>query len=319
MPFLIIIPSVVGILLLIFLGILFSVYLKVFHNKKRPKIHDPYRGLASEYLEGMRDVIRMQIDELSTHPCEEIACKSYDRLRLFGRFFKGGDSSPVVIMFHGYRGSSDTELSGAALLMLSHGLNVIVADQRAHGRSTGGTVSFGVKERRDVKSWTEYVKERFGGEKEIFLYGISMGGATALMASELLSDSRVCGIVADCPFSSPKEIIERVMQNRGLNPKRVYPVVYLAALVFARFRLDASTAERAVKNTDIPILLIHGKSDGFVPPEMSEKIKDAAASDTELFLVEGAGHGASFATAKEGYVFTVLSFIDKYRSKGETK
>lgn len=315
MPFLIIIPVC---LVILFFGLLFYIYLNVFHNKKRPKVHDPYAGLKSEYLEGMRDVIRVQIDELSTHPCEEIACKAYDGTRLFARFYEGKEGMPTVIMFHGYRGASDTETSGAALMAIAHGLGVLTVDQRAHGRSAGGTVTFGIKERRDVISWVDCLKGRFGEGHGIFLYGISMGAATVLMASEFLANRGVLGIIADCPFSSGKDIITRVMQNRGLNPKRVYPFVYLAAAVFGRFRLDATTAVEAVKNTDIPILLIHGALDNFVPPEMSEKIKSAAKC-AELYLVEGAGHGASFATAKENYVYKVLSFVDKYTKKGENE
>ena len=315
MPFLIIIPAL---LVLLLLGLLFSIYLKVFHNKRRPKVHDAYAGLKSEYLEGMRDVIRAHIDELSTYPCEKIEQRAYDKTRLFARLYQGKEGMPTVIMFHGYRGASDTEMSGAALMSIAHGLGVLIVDQRAHGRSAGGTVSFGIKERRDVLTWVNYLTGRFGKGHEIFLYGISMGAATVLMASELLSHATVRGIIADCPFSTGKDIITRVMQNRGLNPKRVYPFVYLAALVFGRFRLNGCSSVSAVGNTDIPILLIHGKSDNFVPFEMSEKIK-SAAKNAELYPVEGAGHGASFAVAKENYVYKVLSFIDKYTQKGENE
>lgn len=299
-------------------GTTLYVYLNVFHNKKRNAVIDPYAGLASEFLEGMRDVIRVQIDDIAAYPCEEIRVSSYDKLSLHARFYKGEEGKPIVIMMHGYKGSSYTELSGAALMMLSHGLGVLVADERSHGQSEGNTISFGIKERRDCVSWVNYLKGRFGKECRVVLYGISMGAASVLMASELLSRETVKAIVADCPYSSPEGIIKRVMKNRGLPPRTVYPVVALSALVWGRFRLGASRPDRAVANTEIPILLIHGENDNFVPRSMSESIKDAALAECILATVKGAGHGQCFAVWGEEYVKTVLSFIDNHTdSKGD--
>lgn len=301
-----------ALLVVVVCAVTLYIYLNVFHNKKRPVITDPYAGLASEFLEGMRDVIRIQIDDLSAYPCEEIRVPSYDGLSLHARFYAADEKKPVAILMHGYKGSSYTELSGAALMMLSHGLSVIVADERSHGQSEGGTITFGIKERHDCVSWVEYVKARFGENRAVVLYGISMGAASVLMASELLSRDSVKAIVADCPYSSPEGIIKRVMKNRGLPPRAVYPAVVLSALVWGRFRLGASRPDKAVKNTDIPILLIHGENDNFVPPSMSEDIKRAAASECILASVEGAAHGQCFAVWGEEYVKTVLSFIDSH-------
>ena len=172
------------------------------------------------------------------------------------------------------------------------------------------TVSFGIKERFDCAAWAKYVKERFGEEKKTVFYGISMGAASAIMSCGLPLASNVCAVVADCPYSEPSAIIKRVLKNRGLSPKTVYPLVYLAALVFGRFRLDASSPLVAAEGAKIPVLLIHGDADDFVPHSMSEAIRDRATKTCQLFTVEGARHGASFATAKEKYVREVLSFID---------
>lgn len=313
MPFLIIIPLVLAAMLL---GVTYYIYLSVFHNKKRSAPTDPYAGLKSKYLEGMREVIKRGIDDLSAYPCEEITVKSHDGLTLHARLYRGDKEKPAAIMLHGYRGSSYTELSGAALLFLSHGHSVIVTDLRAHGESCGSTVTFGIKESRDCLTWVNFGKEQLG-YKRFILYGISMGAASVLTASCLLRRSEVAAIIADCPFSSPRDIIMRVMKNRGLPPRALYPLVYLAALVFGRFRLNAASAVDAVKRTEIPILLIHGEDDRFVPCDMSQKIKAASASRTELFTVKGAGHGASFVTGKEEYVRAVLSFTDKYTEENE--
>lgn len=289
---------------------LYVVYRNIFYNPKPPREADPYRGLDSKYLDGMRDVIREQIDALGAYPCEEIRVRSHGKT-LFGRYYHGEGQGPVAIFFHGYKGSSYTELSGAALLALSHGNSALVVDHRAHGKSSGRTVSFGIKERLDVVTWVRYIKNRFNGKRGCTLFGISMGGASVLMASELLTaDDGVRCIIADCPFSSPEGIIRRVLGNRGL-PPRLYGVIALSAVLIGHFRLGASTAKDAVGSTEIPILLIHGEADDFVPPEMSREIA-ASGKGIELFTVPGAAHGQSFAVGKDDYVKTVLDFSDRY-------
>ena len=66
----------VAVLLIALIAVLSVLFRKIFYNPKRPREFDPYRGLDSKYLDGMRDVIKAQIDELSTYPCEEITIKS---------------------------------------------------------------------------------------------------------------------------------------------------------------------------------------------------------------------------------------------------
>ncbi len=294
--------------------VLYSVYRKVFYNSRTNRSDDPYAALSSPYLEGMRDVVKQQIDDLSTYPCEEILIKAKDGKTLYGRYYKGEEKAPVCILFHGYKGSSHAELSGVALMMLSHGIGAIAVDQRAHGKSSGETVSFGVKERFDCLRWANYVKERFGENKKIILYGMSMGASTVIMSTELDLPRGVCAVIADCPYSEPSAIIKRVLKNRGLSPKTVYPIVYLSALLIGRFNLSAASPRLAVKNAKVPILLIHGDADDFVPHSMSEDIYNGNTRICKLFTVSGAKHGASFAVGQERYVREVLSFIDEKTS-----
>lgn len=294
--------------------ILYSVYRKIFYVSRRKRPLDPYAALSSPYLEGVRDTVKKQIDELSLHPCEEIRIKAKDGVPLFGRYYSGRKDAPVCILFHGYKSSPHTDLSGVALTMLSHGIGTVIVDQRAHGKSGGVTVSFGIKERFDCLRWANYAEERFGEGKKIVLFGISMGAASVLMSTELDLPSGVCAVIADCPYSEPSAIIKRVIKNRGLPAKAVYPIVYLSALLFGRFSLSAATARLAIKKARTPILLIHGDKDNFVPHSMSEDIHSANPDISKLFTASGAGHCESFAVEKERYAREVLSFIDSKTS-----
>ena len=139
-----------------------------------------------------------------------------------------------------------------------------------------------------------------------------MGAATILMSSGLDLPRNVVGIVADCPYSSPKEIIRKVIKEDMKLPVNVcYPFVFLGALIFAGYKLNSLGADELVKKSKTPILLIHGKEDTFVPPYMSEKIYKNIASYKELHFFDNAEHGISYMVDPEKYAKIVCSFIDK--------
>ncbi len=299
------------VLVVMFFVFLFALYLSIFCASKATRQTDPIRGLESPFLEGRRDFVRSKMELLSCHPCEEIRTKSRDGVTLFGRYYSDDESAPICIIFHGYKGSSYTEPSALAVHLLSCGISVLVTDHRAHGQSGGASITFGIKERYDALYWCEYINNRWGHDRKILLAGVSMGASSVLMASELCLPRGVCGIIADCPYSEPKAIIKRVISNKGLPARLIYPAIRLSALVFGHFNLGASSPVSAVRKAQIPIMLIHGSADNFVPLRMSEEIYEACASEKTLLTIKGAKHGGCFATDPEKYSSAVLQFIEK--------
>ena len=274
--------------------------------KDREKIPD-YSGSGFDpYRLRMRELYR----ELKDRPCEYVNLRSHDGLVLSGRYYHVRDGAPLDIMFHGYRGCALTDFCGGSMMSLEMGHNLLLVDQRAHGRSQGRTIGFGVQERQDCLRWIEYAIERFGPDVKIMLYGISMGGATVLMASGLELPENVKGIVADCPYSSPRDIICKVGKRKGLPEWLTWPLVRIGAKVYGGFDIAETDAVEAVKAAKIPILIIHGESDHFVPSEMS----DIAVLNPDLVTrvtVPGADHGISFLVNEELYRKTVSDFINK--------
>lgn len=292
------------------LGGLFAAYYKIFYSPHRgvselepPAIIDrhPYRDQA-------RELIR----ELSELPCEFISARSYDGLKLSARLYEGGRDKPVCICFHGYRGAAVRDFSGGGLFLIGEGYNVILPDQRAHWRSGGHTITFGIRERYDVLTWIDYVNERFGPDTPIYLFGISMGGGTVLMASGLDLPDNVRAIAADCPFDSAMDIILHVGRKTGLSPTVCRPLARLSALIYGRFDLNAVTAADAVKHTKKPILIIHGEGDNFVPMSMSMRVKQANPAMVEYHSFPEAGHGLSYIYDTPRYQRLVRDFINKH-------
>ncbi len=250
------------------------------------------------------------IELVCAEPFERVCIRSADGLRLSARYYAGEEGAPVVLFFHGYRSNSVHDGCGLHYIARRRGYHIFLCDQRAHGESEGRALTFGVLEREDARLWAEYVSEKFPSSP-IFLSGISMGAATVLMAASLPLPKAVVGILADCPYSSPKEIIKKVIGDLGMPAGTIYPFVRLGAILYGGFDPNAADAVSSVQKKTPPLLIVHGTKDGFVPSEMSERIAAAAVAEHRLLLVEGADHGKSYTVAPALYVEAIEQFFDR--------
>ena len=242
---------------------------------------------------------------------EKVKIKSRDGTILAARYYHVADGAPVHIELHGYRSRATTDFCGINTLVRDLGHNTLLVDQRAHGESGGNTITFGIKERLDCLDWINYVLDRFGKDTRIILSGLSMGAATVLMASELDLPENVAGIMADCPYSSPEEIIKKECAKMKLPPSLAYPFVRLGGIIFGGFDSSSASAKEAVRKSKTPILIIHGEEDSFVPCEMSREIIDACASDKTLVTIPLAEHGISYITDRPLYESSVEEFLKR--------
>lgn len=283
-------------------------YRIVFYNLNQ-KEQDVYAVPPGEQYEKIADAMLAQIDELNHLPYEQIYITARDGVKLAAKYYHLRDGAPVQIQFHGYRGNGIREFSGGFKIARELGFNALVVDERAHGKSGGHTITFGILERYDCADWVGYVSNRFGKDTRIILSGVSMGAATVLMASELELPGNVVAITADCPYSSPGAIIRKVSRGMKLPAWLVYPFIVLGALVFGRFCLWKSSADKAVRNTKIPIFLVHGEDDRFVPCDMSRRIHRCCASPCTLLTIPDAGHGICYYVDAPRYESALKHFF----------
>ncbi len=249
--------------------------------------------------------IKEGIEWFNNKEKEDIYIDSYDGLRLHAYYVRSEqpDGRKIMLMFHGYR-SSYKDFACAFEYYSSLGFDMIVVDQRSHGKSEGRLITFGVKERFDVVEWVKYTRSRFTNA-DIFLDGISMGASTVMMASDLVDG--VKGIIADCGYTSPKEIIICVAKTMHVPKIFVYPVG-LMARIFGGFNYTYSSRD-ALSKTNIPIIMVHGLADGFVPSYMTDLNFDSCNSKKTKVLVENAPHGYSFLVDEERVKAELENFI----------
>lgn len=300
---------IILLLSLITLACCFILYKMVFSVGKKG-VTDPYQIPVGNQFVGYKDTISQLIGKTIKIPFEELYITSYDGLTLYGKYYYQSDNAPYQILFHGYRSTGQRDFCGGLNLALELGYNVIVVDQRAHGKSQGNCLTFGVKERMDCMSWINYVRQRFGSDTKIILVGISMGATTILLAGGEALPSNVVGMIADCGFSSPSKIIKKVMKDRHYPVALLYPLVRLGGKIYAGFDIEKYSTLESLKKCNIPVLFIHGEDDHFVPCQMSCDNFNACASKKQLLTVPGAGHAMSYLVDYNGYKKSVVEFLN---------
>jgi pimeloyl-ACP methyl ester carboxylesterase len=268
-----------------------------------PKI--PEGPQYAPYAEQMHELVSLCEKQKIT---EEIWIRSRDGTSLYGRYYEAQPGGPLQLQFHGYRGGPCRDMCGAHKIAREHGMNCILVDMRDHGKSGGQFTTFGIREREDIRAWACYASERFGPDTPIILSGISMGAAAVLMAADAPLPANVVCLIADCPYTSPKDIICGVMKK--LHVSFLWPSVWLSARIFARFNITETSALKGIRNTDLPVLLIHGSADRFVPEWMSEALAQAGRN-AQLEVYPGGAHGISYLTDPVRYEKMELSFIER--------
>ena len=314
MPFLIIF----GVIVLITLIISFIAYKMTFYS---PKKRQPpsYEIPEDEFTEHAKTFISQMVVDMQSRAFEEVYITSFDGLILYGRYYHFKDNAPILLQMHGYKSSAERDMCGGNKVAFERGYNCLIIDHRSHGKSQGTTISFGIKERKDVVSWCNYLTKRFGEQTLIAISGVSMGGATVLMASDLVLPKNVIGIWADCPYSSPKDIILKVVKDMRLPPNLLWPFIWLGASIFGGVNITETSAEKALQKVKIPTFIIHGESDKLVPVEMSKKLADINPSLITVKTIANAGHGMSFIVDNLNYLDLEDEFwktcIKKYNEK----
>ena len=284
-------------------------YRMAFYSKNKPHKKEEINLPDNEIFKHFKPLILSDIFAARAMEYQEFYVKSFDGLTLYGKYYESFKDAPIELMFHGYRGDGERDLSTGIRRAKECGRNVLIVDQRGHGKSEGHTISFGINEKLDCLVWINKVIEVFGQDIKIILTGISMGAATVLMASNLDLPSNVIGILADCGYDSPKNIIIKYINDLHLPAKIFYPFVKLGALIFGHFNIEKASPIESVKEAKVPIIFIHGEKDTFVPCSMSEKLYKECISRKQLTIIKNAEHGISYLFEPETYVSALKEFF----------
>ncbi|MBE6977334.1 MAG: alpha/beta hydrolase [Ruminococcaceae bacterium] len=248
---------------------------------------------------------------LRAHPAEDVYIHSHDGLRLHATWIPAENARGTIVLVHGYHSCILADFGLAFEAYHRQGLNILVPDQRAHGRSEGKYITFGILESCDILRWIHYHDQHLS-KLPVVCSGLSMGAATVMYLADMELPDSVKGFIADCGYTSPKQIIGKVFRDIVHIPS--WPFLWAASLTarcVAGVWLGEKNTEKTLVNNTRPILFIHGTADTFVPCEMTKRSFEASGGEKELLLVQGATHGVSYLKAKEEYIALVNALLDK--------
>lgn len=285
----------------------YRIFLKHKDRKKESVAPIPEGDVYKPFAEQMTSWIK----EVRTLPCKELEVRSFDGLRLRGKYFEYSPDAPIELLLHGYRGSLERDLCAGVERCFALGHSALLVDHRASGGSGGRVISFGINESRDCLVWVDHIVKNINADARIILAGISMGAATVMISAAAELPPNVIGGLADCGYTSAEEIIKKVMRDMKLPADVLYPFAKLGARIFGGFDVDETSPIEAMRGARIPMLFIHGDADDFVPYDMGVRNFAACRTRKALVTIKGAGHGLAYPVDKQKYISSIREFFDK--------
>lgn len=256
-----------------------------------------------------------QMQYLTDWGYETVSMINYQGKKLVGYLFRAkAPTDTIALCIHGYRNAALNEYLFHAPMYLEHlGMDLLLVDNQAHGASEGKRIGFSWNDRLDCIQWVRWITTNLGSDKKVLLQGISMGAATVLNAAgEADVPEAVKWVVADCSFSSLKNEILHVMHRQFHLP--AFPFYYIASgfcRILNGFFCGTANVEKQTSHIKIPVLLIHGASDDYVPTEMVYLLRDACSAPKELLIVPDAKHAESFLLEPKEYEEAIRRLLNQ--------
>lgn len=247
-------------------------------------------------------------------PVEDVSFHSADGVELHGWWVPADEPVGTVVMVHGLN-RTRIEMVKKTPFVREHGWNALLFDLRHHGESGGEATTFGVREKDDVRAATELARERSPGP--IVLWGISLGGASVVMAAA--EDPGVAGVICDSSFRSLRDTVAHHLRLfRGwrwwLRAVPAWPVTDEVLFWMGRkggFDTDAADVLAAAAGLrGRPVLFVANSDDRRMPKEIAFDLEAAAGPTAEVLIVPGRSHGGAWRDGTAAYESAAASLLE---------
>lgn len=221
----------------------------------------------------------------------------------------------MVILCHGYRGSGFGDFANIARYLHENGSDLLCIDERSCGLSEGEYITFGAREQYDIQQWAYFMAERNTKHLPMYLFGTSMGAASALMASAHSLPEEIKGLIADSTFRSMRTQLQDVASNWF----HIHWIGLLLVRVdwfwglLGRFRMKEADTTQAMRQNTRPVLFFHGMEDTFVDPRNSVYHYANCTAQKELVMIPNARHLCCAYEDEERYRRKITNFFKKYK------
>lgn len=264
-------------------------------------IHENRTKLLSETQEWLEKTERRKIQ-----------VRTADGYLLTAAEFPAQMGDKWVLLLHGYTGWKE-EMYQFACWYYGQGYSVLVPDLRCQGESEGDFIGMGWTDHYDCELWIAHILEQ-APEAQIVLHGQSMGAATALlMAGSPDVSEHIRAVVSDSAYTSGYEMFgDKITEWFHLPAAFFVDSACLMLKLRGGYNLKDASPVRAVAESGVPTLFIHGDEDRMIDVNMSYELFEAAACEKELFIVEGAGHAQAQDKDPDVYFGKISGFLGRY-------
>jgi uncharacterized protein len=261
--------------------------------------------ITKEMLFGINSVKQKNIAPDSTYKAVYLTTK--DGLRLEGWYDTVANAKGSIAMFHGH-GSKKSAILEEAISFQKMGYNTFLLDFRAHGNSEGNTCTIGVNEGEDVKLVYDYLQKN--GEKNIILWGISLGAATITQAVNDF-DITPNKMILEMPFGSLSEAVTGRVKMMGLPAQPISGLLTFWGGVEHGFWAYNMKPSEYAKKIKCPVLIQKGKLDPRVTDSETEAIFKNVSTNKKLVYYENSGHQSLCNNEHEKWNTEVNAFLQK--------
>ncbi len=253
--------------------------------------------------------VKEKYKEYINIPFEAIRIRNKRGITLYGELRrsplqKEKDTPTVILFSHGHLSSGKNDMPLFSNFQLKK-YDVLAIDHEGNGLSEGKHSGFGIYEYENIMLWVTKINEIYNHKVNIFLHGVSMGSNSVLLTANKKMEN-VKGIIGDCGYTSTYKIIRKVTKSHIAT----FSVCLIISIILRRNVFKYSTL-KTLKNSLYPILLIHGKSDDFVPFHMSELNDKVCSSKHKFIPFLGATHAMSYLSNPELYEKEFDAFINE--------
>ncbi|MCI5823186.1 MAG: alpha/beta hydrolase [Lachnospiraceae bacterium] len=244
-------------------------------------------------------------------PKETWDIQSYDGTILHGTYIPN-NSDKYVIFTHGYSYNRHGAVKYANIFY-ELGFNIYLYDLRYHGDNEHqkNYCTMGDAESQDLSAVIDAMKERFGQDIFLGIHGESLGAASSILVLKNHQDLSFC--IADCPFCDLRTLLYYQAKQMFHMPKFMVHVANICYRILKGRNFFQISPLDAVRKNQVPLLLIHGEDDDFIPPEHSERLFAACPSTTikEIHMMPGAKHAGSYGANPTLYKEWVEHFLQR--------
>ncbi len=198
--------------------------------------------------------------------------------------------APAIYYLHGVRWNLTGHLRRIEQLR-QFGYSVFAIDYRGFGKSDGDLPSEAMVYEDAMAGW-KWLAEHQPDPARRLIYGHSLGGAVAIdLAARLAADGAACrpqarGLIVEATFTSLPDVAAELSWS------------WLPTSLILTQRFDSISKIRTI---DVPVLVVHGAGDRFIPAKFSQALYGAAPEPKRLLLVENGTHNNSMWTGNGEY------------------